>query len=260
MKSFWLFLCTLCWISCAGIGWAQSGTLRVLSYNIHHGEGDDGRLDLARVAKVITDCGADLIALQEVDQNAKRTGSIDQAAELGRLTGLHAYFGKAMNYQGGAYGQSLLSRWPLVDLQVHALPNPAGREPRIAVAAVVSAPGWKPFRVVGTHLDANRDDDLRWLQAQEIARLFASDPLPTVLAGDFNAVPESRVMKLLLSKFVDAAAARPEPTIPAGRPTRRIDFVLLRPVAAWTTVTTAVLPEPVASDHRPLLVTLALKP
>jgi endonuclease/exonuclease/phosphatase family metal-dependent hydrolase len=164
----------------AGSVWAAGPDLRVLSYNIHHGEGVDGRLDLPRLAKVITDCRADLVAMQEVDQKTKRTGEIDESAELGRLTGLYAYFGKAMDYQGGAYGQTLLSRWPLEGFAVHPLPNPAAREPRIAVAAVVRVPGGKPFRLVGTHLDANRDDGLRWLQVQELVRLFADDPVPTV--------------------------------------------------------------------------------
>jgi D-alanyl-D-alanine carboxypeptidase/D-alanyl-D-alanine-endopeptidase (penicillin-binding protein 4) len=236
---------------------ADTPPLRILSYNIHHGEGVDGRLELLRLAKVITDSGADLVALQEVDQNAARSGGVDQTAEFGKLTGLRAYYGKAMDFQGGAYGQALLSRWPLADVTVHALPNPAKREPRIAVSATVHPPGTKPFRFVGTHLDANREDDLRWLQGQQLVELFAKDRVPTVLSGDFNAVPESRTMKLLFEHFADASAAAPAPTIPVARPTRRIDFVLLRPAAAWTIRATEVLSEAVASDHRPLLVALA---
>jgi endonuclease/exonuclease/phosphatase family metal-dependent hydrolase len=219
--------------------------LRVLSYNIHHGEGTDGRLDLPRLAKVITDSGADLVALQEVDHKATRTGGVDQTAEF------------AMDFQGGGYGQTLLSRWPLEDFTVHTLPNPAQREPRIAVSAIVRPPGRPALRFVGTHLDANREDDLRWLQGQQLVELLSRDALPIVLVGDFNAVPESRTMKLLFEHFTDASAAAPAPTIPAGKPTRRIDFVLLRPATAWRVVATSVLPEAVASDHRALLVTLA---
>lgn len=231
--------------------------LRILSYNLHHGEGVDGKLDLVRIAGVITSARADVVALQEVDQKAKRTGGIDQAAELARLTGLHVAYGKAMDFQGGAYGQVLLSRWPLSDFTVHPLPNPAKAEPRIAISAIVRPPGQPAFRFVGTHLDATRDDTARWQQAARLIELFGSDATPTVLAGDFNARPETRIMQALLKPFSDASAASPAPTIPAEKPVGRIDFVLLRPATVWRVLSSAVIPEAVASDHRPLLVELA---
>lgn len=84
------------------------------------------------------------MALQEVDQKTTRTGGVDQAAELARFTGLRFRYGKAMDYQGGAYGQALLSRWPLEEFTVHALPNPANVEPRIAISATVRPPGRPP--------------------------------------------------------------------------------------------------------------------
>ncbi len=235
---------------------AAPRTLRVLSYNVHHGEGDDGKLDLPRLAAVITASRADLVALQEVDQRTKRTGGIDQAAELARLTGHHVAYGKAMDYQGGAYGQALLSRWPLEDFVVHALPNPANVEPRIAISATVRPPGLPALRFIGTHLDATRDDTARWQQALRLNELFAHDTAPTIFVGDFNARPDTRVMKALFEHFADASAASPAPTSPAKQPTARIDYVLLRPAPAWRVVSSKVLPEAVASDHRPLLVEL----
>jgi endonuclease/exonuclease/phosphatase family metal-dependent hydrolase len=70
--------------------------VRVLSYNIHHGAGTDGELDLPRIANVIRRLKPDLVALQEVDKKTQRSRGVDQAAELGRLTGMHAVFGKAI--------------------------------------------------------------------------------------------------------------------------------------------------------------------
>src|SRR4051794_910403 len=107
--------------SCASlfaIAWLYFGSLlraeeaplrpRVLTYNIHHGEGTDGRLDLGRIAGVIKSCQADVVGLQEVDQATERSGGVDQAATLSELTGLHATFGKAIDYRGGAYGLAVL--------------------------------------------------------------------------------------------------------------------------------------------------------
>lgn len=231
-------------------------TLRVLTYNIHHGEGVDGKLDLARLAAVITAARADIVALQEVDQKTKRTGGVDQAAELARLTGLHFAYGQAMAYQGGAYGQVLLSRWPLADFTVHPLPNPTQVEPRIAISATVRPPGQPAFRFVGTHLDASRDDTARWQQAARLIELFGADASPTILIGDLNARPETRIMQALLQPFTDASTSHPAPTSPAENPKARIDFVLLRPTTAWRVLSSTVIPEAVASDHRPLLVEL----
>lgn len=230
--------------------------LRVLTYNIHHGEGLDGKVDLARIAGVISASGADVVALQEVDQKTKRTGGVDQAAEIARLAGLQVAYGKAMDYQGGAYGQALLSRWPLGEVSVHPLPNSGKVEPRIAVAATVRPPGRAAFRFIGTHLDATRDDTARWQQAERLGELFGKDGVPTIFGGDFNSRPDTRAMKALLETFADASAATPAFTIPAKKPTGRIDYVLLRPAGAWQVVSSTVVPDAVASDHRPVLVEL----
>src|SRR5215207_8498273 len=78
-------------------------TLRVLSYNIHHAEGTDGKLDLARIAGVIRAAEPDLVAVQEVDRDTTRTNKVDQTAELAKLTKLHGEFAKAIDLQGGGY-------------------------------------------------------------------------------------------------------------------------------------------------------------
>jgi endonuclease/exonuclease/phosphatase family metal-dependent hydrolase len=65
--------------------------LRVLAYDIRHGQGLDGRLDLDRIARLIMRAEPDLVALQEVDRGAARTNAVDQAAVIqkscGKLTG-----------------------------------------------------------------------------------------------------------------------------------------------------------------------------
>ena len=75
----------------------DSQTLRIMTYNIHHCEGVDGKLDVERIAGVIRKQECDLVALQEVDRNTTRSQRVDQLAELGRLTGLQPYFGKAID-------------------------------------------------------------------------------------------------------------------------------------------------------------------
>src|SRR5690554_6085119 len=76
-------------------------TIGVLSYNIHHANPPSmpDSIDLGAIARVIVDSGAELIALQEVDVNTLRSGkSLDQAEELGKLTGMNVSFSKGIDY------------------------------------------------------------------------------------------------------------------------------------------------------------------
>ncbi|MBM3833455.1 MAG: endonuclease [Verrucomicrobia bacterium] len=237
---------------------ASNPRVRVLTYNIHHAEGTDGRFDYDRLAKIIRSVNPDLVALQEVDQKTQRASGVDQAAELAKLTGLHATFGKTIDYSGGAYGNAILSRWPPLEIKNHPLPSTAGHEPRAALAIRARVDGrGEPLWFAATHLDHTRDESERLAQAVKLNELFANEPAePIILAGDLNAVPESNVMRNLLSQWNDASAASPQPTIPSGNPRSRIDYILFRPADGWRIVETRVLEEPVASDHRPLLVLL----
>lgn len=235
-------------------------TLRVLTYNIHHGEGADGKFDYDRLAAIIKSVEPDLVALQEVDVKTRRSSGVDQAAVLGELTGMHHYFAEAMPYQGGSYGEAVLSRHPIVARYTHKLRADAEQEPR--AVAVVSIEPWQqfPMRVVfgGTHL-CHQSGATRLRQVRSIVGNRAYDGSATILAGDFNFTPDSEPYRVMIaSGWADAAAAvgDPRPTVPADDPQQRIDYVFLRPANAWRVVEVRVLDEPVASDHCPVLVVL----
>ena len=125
--------------------------LRILTYNIQHGAGADGTVDLERQAAVIRRLKPDLVALQEVDDRTQRTKNVDQSTELGRLTDLHVRFAHQLDFEGGRYGQAILSRFPCSDLTVHWLPGRPDRERRIAGAITVDLDGEK-LTFVTTHL------------------------------------------------------------------------------------------------------------
>jgi len=231
---------------------AHAGELRILCWNLHHGVGEDNKLDLERIAKVISEQKPDLVALQEIDRKCSRTKGVDQAAELARLTGLQMTFGKAMDFDGGEYGQVLLSRFPIASTQVHKLPGDG--EPRIAVEAEVKIDG-KPLRMISVHLD-HQQDARRLKQAEALAKVLENRHEPMVLAGDFNDVPDSATLTAFSTQWKAAAKKEPKLTCPANKPSVEIDHILLRGLEKKEEVT--VLPEAVASDHRPLFVVVKL--
>jgi endonuclease/exonuclease/phosphatase family metal-dependent hydrolase len=231
-------------------------TVRVLTYNIHHAEGMDDVLDLGRIAALIEALDPDLVALQEIDSVTTRTGGVDQAAELGRLTGLAHLFGSFMPYQGGAYGMALLSRWPIDASRNLRLPD--GDEPRTALgASVVSPRTGQSVRFVGIHF--YRTEDERLAQATRLEAYLESDTIPTILAGDFNSTPGSGVMNLLRESWAVVDKGRDRLTYSSFDPVREIDFVLFRPRDRFAVLNQWLVDDPVASDHRPVVVDFEIR-
>jgi endonuclease/exonuclease/phosphatase family metal-dependent hydrolase len=230
--------------------------IRVLCYNIHHGRGNDQQVDLERIASVIRKSKADVIALQEVDNQTERTGRVDQTAALARLTGLNGKFLKQIDYEGGGYGQAILSKWTLGDAAIHWLPGSPERERRIAGSIKVESPDHS-FTFISTHLH-HANSAFREHQAQEINRIFQNTVGPAILCGDMNAEPDHETIRYLRNDWILAQSTTTLLTFLADKPTRQLDYVFFRPKSSYRLVESHVLDEPMASDHRPLVVTLEL--
>jgi len=251
-------------ILCIGAEFCFSATAKspvrvtVLTYNIYHGEDANGGSNLDAVAKVINSLKPDLVALQEVDNKTTRAKGLDLTAELSRRTGMQGVFGKAMDFAGGGYGEAVLSRLPILSQKTHLLPHTPNAEPRAALEIQVQLPSGEKMAFVGTHLDHLREQKNRSMQATRINELYAECELPVLLAGDLNAIPGSDTMRLLQKEWQDADQALQQPTFPAVKPRRKIDYVLYRPAARWKPIETRVIDEKVASDHCPVLAVLEL--
>lgn len=229
----------------------QSNTLRILNYNIHHGVGLDGQLDLKRIAKVIADQKPDIVTLQEVDVEVVRSGGVDQVAELAGLLQFNHIFGKAMDYQGGEYGNAILSRFPLELVQVHPLSG--GNEGRCALEVRVKIPRGEiteVISVVTAHLDlASKATET---QAAKLARLAISAEKPVILTGDFNSIRDSAALRNVEEFFTLPPSAGG--TSPSDNPKKEIDYIIPEGFPEEGELT--VIKEILASDHRPVLMVI----
>ncbi|EWS81575.1 metal-dependent hydrolase [Brachybacterium phenoliresistens] len=241
--------------------------LTVMTFNIHHGEGSDGVLDLERIAAVIRDSGADVIGLQEVDRHySERSDWADQPAELADLLGMHVVFGANIDrdppvsgVQRIQYGTAILSRHPILESENIPLFRSPDQEQRGLLRASLDVAG-TPVDVCCTHLAASSAVD-RLEQARQIIERIDTDGA-TILMGDLNArpgTPEIQIIDDVLVDTWDAAGHGTGATYPVQDPDARIDDIFVtesfRPVRAMVL---ADVPE--ASDHLPVLSQLVLAP
>ncbi|MFC6996792.1 endonuclease/exonuclease/phosphatase family protein [Rufibacter roseus] len=238
--------------------------LRVLCYNIHYANPPSKEktfIDLDAIAKVINEANPDVVALQEVDVNTGRSGKINEAKELAARTGMKAYyFGKAIDHDGGDYGVAILSKYDMFDTRTYPLPDDRSTnpEPRVLATARIKTPSGFEFIFASTHLEVRREEN-RLMQMEEIGKIVNASSLPVVIAGDFNARPESETIKRLDALF--ARTCNPcEPTIPVINPNRTIDYIAYRPKDKFQVVEHKVIQETYASDHLPVFAVLQIQP
>jgi len=234
---------------------AQAVPLRVLSYNIKRGLGNDGVTDIARAAALINRLQPDLVALQELDNGCERSGRVDQMARLAELTGMQGRFGEFMPYQGGQYGIGLLSRFPILSSHNHPLPD--GAEPRTALDADVELPDGRRLTFCSVHF--YRTEAERLAQARRVIEIFERTAHPMILAGDFNSRPGGVVMTEIEKHWVNPDKGDDPMTFSATEPTHEIDYILYRPEDGFAVERVDVLDEPVVSDHRPVWMELTLR-
>lgn len=254
------------WLLLATTGIAQPKTLTVMTYNIYHGEMayEPGTSNLSAIAEIINEHQPDFVALQEVDSLTGRSAALNDGIaqnlvkELAKLTSMHGFFGKAIDYDGGGYGEGILSRHP-GKVRNHLLPNPMGGEGRALLTIRTDLPEIGPVLFAGTHL-CHQFEENKLAQTQAIVKILEDANVPVILGGDFNFRPDSESYQIISRHFDDAAQVKgnPENTISAANPRSRIDYIFLAPEGKWKVLDVKVLRAD-ASDHLPVLVTLKLE-
>lgn len=235
--------------------------LKIMTYNIHHGRGTDGQLNLRRIAELIAASDADLIGINEVDRHfGRRSDYVDQMKWMSEYLQLDYAFGPAItsntNGEGNerAYGNGLLSRYPITHIS-NARFHFRFVEDRALLETTVHIDE-KPVNVYVTHLSLDPVTHKR--QTTFILNRVKQVNHPVILLGDWNMKPGANAWTRLTYHLIDAwQTMHEEPgfTYPSIAPRARLDYIFLShhfyPVAAEVVHTV-----PKASDHLPVLVTV----
>ena len=234
--------------------------IRVLTYNIHHGEDVNGKLDLQQIANVIKKAAPDVVALQEVDSLTNRTQKVDQLKELAALTGMDYFYGKSMDHDVGGYGVGILTKLPMESKFITRLPSFPKSEPRVAATVELRLAKNRTFLFTAVHLDYIKDPAERIEQATKLRSVLSALKLPSILAGDFNAEPDEATMKdIIFKSYAETDPTGHSLSFPSGKPDIKIDYVLVSKKHFWEKISYEVIDEKTASDHRPVLSVVRLK-
>ena len=223
-------------------------TLKLMSYNIKNANGMDNVCNFQRIANVINNASPDVVAIQEVDSMTNRSGQKYVLGEIADRTQMHGYFAPAIDYDGGKYGIGLLTKQ--VPLRLQTLPLPGREEARTLILAEFT-----DYIYCCTHMSLTEEDRIKSL---ELVKAFTSSSTkPLFLAGDMNAEPESGFIKELQKDFQILSNPK-QHTFPAPDPKETIDYIatLKQNAKGFAVISAKVINEPMASDHRPILVEL----
>ena len=254
-------------------------SLRIVTFNIRHGEGLSGRIDLEAQAELLRALHADAVFLQEVDVGSRRTGGVDQARALAEMAGFpyHA-FGRCRDCQGGSYGNAILSRFRPAEVANALIATPDPLRPRMwrgspilleqrgILRMSVEADG-ETVHLLCSHFGFVPEE--RPPAARFLLDLIRPLNGTIVAGGDLNVQEEDAEELRLLSEVLTDRALVSDPvnmpegmftparTFPADSPRHRLDYLFFR--GAFVPTGTAVVPTQ-TSDHLPLVVDLVACP
>lgn len=220
--------------------------LRVMTFNIRHGKGLDGRVNLDRIVSDIEHGDPDIVALQEVDRFHIRSKFKDQVNILMKALDMDAYFSPSIYHYGFAeYGNALLSKYPLYNRKIEYLPGI--KERRALLSAQVKI-GNVEVTVFTTHLGVLEEE--REMQMPIILDKLHEVKGPAIFLGDLNMDPSDALLESFVEPWKKAPLIHDTGTYYLGG---EIDHIFTGPyvdtINAWTIETEA-------SDHWPVVAEL----
>lgn len=226
----------------------------MVTFNVHWGTiGRGPRVDAEALAGVCAGFDADLLGLQEVDRGMHRSRRVDLTSLVAEATGMAPVFAPAERRWLGRWGNALLARGEVGDVETFRLPRLEARPKRGAIVASVTLDRHRfpqPMSVAVSHLGVKSDEQA--VQLPDVLARLQHRPHPRVFLGDCNAglVAVRRHCLVAHLELVEGGG----PTFPAEQPEERIDHVAVAGLA----VQSVTVPATPISDHRPLMVDLSL--
>lgn len=233
---------------------------KIMTYNICSGHTyfdvvfpEKPPLDLEKSAEVIKSIAPDICGLNEVDLLTERSGNVNQTEYFKNYLGMEGVFGRSIDFQGGFYGNALLSRFPISSHEVIDVPDVEGvvQEHRTILKLRLDIAGG----VTLLQIHAGTTDAQKEKFVNKICEVIDSIETPLILMGDFNMTPDYPILSKIRDRLADTA-----PLFNGGEfttygtypkcPKKHIDYIFVSKEIKPLSLTTL---ETMASDHYPLI-------
>ncbi len=232
----------------AGMAAAQEISLRVMSMNIRMG-GEYADYKSAPFSELIREFDPDIVCCQEVDYKSARNGGYDWLGNVAMETGMFPYYA-SRPYGSGEFGVAILSRYPFFKAEKIISEIEGENEDRPTGWIYINLPDGNTVRVASVHLALQSSQNTTRHIADINSSLFAEDEAtPCLLVGDFNADEGSGPIDYATMKRWQDIGKGTGKTIPADKPTRRLDYVMGYPKGKWSSTDYKVISRPDLSDH-----------
>lgn len=231
----------------------RSIEMKIMSFNIRHGEDINEQSNLRGILKVIEEQKPDLVALQAVDSLIGDGKVQFQLRQLAIQTGMHYTYGVADRSANGSQGIGILSAWPFEKTQILPLPTTPGSDPKVLLCGLIRHSRYLTFRFCNARLEYASVID-RALQAAYINQILAGSVQPVVLGMDMGARPNEQPYFSFRKRWRDAAQGSQLETWNQGLPGDRLDyiFVLLNNKVRVKSYK-VIRSYPEVSDHYPIV-------
>lgn len=220
----------------------------VMTYNIRHARGTDEKTSLRRIAQVIRQEQANVVALQEVDRYMWRSGFQDQVATLASELGMHWTFAPSLKIGKFSYGNAILSHYPIASAVSVSLGG-FGENRTMLKATLITEDGF--LEVYTTHLGLSEKERTR--QMPVLLRYLEQAKEPALLLGDFNMEATHPLLQQLPKHWMKLEQDERRGTIMNNQEIDHM-FALLAPDTAI--VEKVYVPVTIASDHLPVVARL----
>lgn len=232
-------------------------TLKVMSYNLRFGE----LSPIEGIASFISKEAPDIVALQECDwatyrENVRKQNGVRVVNVLAAGTGMFGIYGKAIDFMKGYYGIGILSKFPIIRSERVLLPKKGNTEQRILLRSDIEMPDNSIITFICTHLEASSSID-REVQVRFIEKYVKKIKNPVIIAGDFNAEPDSKEIVRMRKNWADMT--NKDLTFSTMEPSIKIDYIFCRQKNKFELKHTEVLKDIKLSDHFPIVSEIILK-